>query len=155
MDTCAERTDRSTVQREFVPAAYRGFTTKAPRIMMPTDENPDKDTANATPAGSGRKIIMTVDMAESVSMMAKNEANVVKSWRQFIDRARAEIVAAHGGSPHGTRGDGLMVTFNDARHAVEASRHLRRALDEINAIGLQTSSFPCLEFDSGLMVVTG
>ncbi|MEO8145566.1 MAG: tetratricopeptide repeat protein [Betaproteobacteria bacterium] len=100
------------------------------------EESNDKDFADAARSGKQRKVIMMVDMVESVRLMAEDESNVVRGWQQFTKRARAEVVPAHGGSLLRSLGDGLLLTFEDARRAVDASRQLQLVLDDINAKGL-------------------
>jgi adenylate cyclase len=103
---------------------------------MSAEENNDKNIADAARSGKQRKVIVMVDMVESVRMMAEDESNAVRGWQQFTQRARSEVVPSHGGSLLRSLGDGLLLTFEDARSAVDASRQLQRVVDDINAAGL-------------------
>jgi len=103
---------------------------------MALEQGSDKESDTAPswlPAfGSQRKVVMMIDMVESVRMMARDESSVIRGWQQFTKRMRDEVLPAHNGSLLRSLGDGLLLTFQDARHAVDASRQLQAVMNEIN-----------------------
>ena len=103
---------------------------------MSDDTNKDKELEAAIQwphvHGKQRRVIMMVDVIESVRMMAEDETSVVRGWQQFTKRVRDEVIPAHGGSLIKSQGDGMLLTFWDARAAVNASRQLQAVMDEIN-----------------------
>ena len=101
-----------------------------------SEDKGKNDAASRLPfLGKQRKIIMMVDMVESVRMMSEDESAVVHGWQQFTRRARDEVLPIHGGSLLRSLGDGMLLTFEDARRAVEASRQLQRLMNDINTAG--------------------
>jgi len=103
---------------------------------MSAETNNDKELEAATlwPSvhGKQRRVIMIVDMVESVRMMAEDETSAVRGWQQFTKRLQDEVLPIHGGSLLRSLGDGMLLTFQDARGAVAASRQLQDVMDDIN-----------------------
>jgi len=110
---------------------------------MAAETNNDKeldDAARWLPVpGKQRKAIVMVDIVESVRMMAEDESSVVRRWQQFTKRVRGEVLPAHGGSLLKSLGDGMLLTFPDARHAVDASHRLQGVMDDVNRAVLAAS----------------
>lgn len=106
---------------------------------MSAETNDKKGLDDATrwlpTADRQRKAIMMVDVVESVRLMAEDESSVVGRWQQFTRRVRSEVLEPHGGELLKSLGDGMLLTFRDARHAVEASRSMQGVMDEINRAG--------------------
>lgn len=103
-------------------------------MVLETGNDRDaEDAARLLPElGKQRKTIVLVDMVESVRLMAENESSVVRSWQQFTRQVRDKVLPEHGGSLLRSLGDGLLLTFPDARSAVEASREIEKVMDGVN-----------------------
>ncbi|HSV51027.1 MAG TPA: adenylate/guanylate cyclase domain-containing protein [Burkholderiaceae bacterium] len=80
-----------------------------------------------------QKVILVMDMVESVRLMAANETDVIQRWRQFVHQATDGVLPTHGGRLVKSLGDGIMVEFDDARQAVGAALQLHRSMNSGNA----------------------
>jgi adenylate cyclase len=74
-----------------------------------------------------------VDLVESVRLYASDESLAIVRWRSFAQRARQFWVPAAGGRVVRTDGDGLLIEFTDAVHAVAGAFALHAGLAELNA----------------------
>lgn len=79
-----------------------------------------------------QKVVLVMDMVESVRLMAANEAGTVARWYHFVQKAQYETIPAHRGRLVKSLGDGLMVEFDDARDAVNAAQSLHHILGGSN-----------------------
>lgn len=68
-----------------------------------------------------RKVVLVVDMVESVSLMAQDELGVIHQWQAFLAHVDRSVLPAHGGRLVKSLGDGLMIEFAEARQAVDAA----------------------------------
>jgi adenylate cyclase len=68
-----------------------------------------------------QKVVLVVDLVESVRLMAANEHSVVTRWQAFASESASQLVPAHQGRLVKSLGDGLMVEFDDARMAVHCA----------------------------------
>ena len=80
-----------------------------------------------------QKVVMVIDLVESVRLMSADEAGTVARWHQFVRQAQAEVIPAHRGRLVKSLGDGLMVEFELARDAVDAAQTLHSAICLTNA----------------------
>ena len=69
----------------------------------------------------GQKVVLVIDLVESVRLMSADEAGTVARWHHFVLQAQAEVIPAHRGRLVKSLGDGLMVEFEQARDAVNAA----------------------------------
>lgn len=67
------------------------------------------------------KVVLVMDLVESVRLMASNEASVVFHWHSFLQHVRDEVLPRHGGRLVKSLGDGILVEFEDAAPAVRAA----------------------------------
>lgn len=81
---------------------------------------------------SHNKVVLVMDLVESVRLMASDEASVVSNWHGFLQHARDEVLPRHGGRLVKSLGDGILVEFDDAVPAVRASFELHRHFDPSN-----------------------
>lgn len=78
------------------------------------------------------KVVLVMDLVESVRLMASNEASVVLQWHGFLQHAREDVLPAHGGRLVKSLGDGILVEFDEPAQAVKATLRLHRYFDDAN-----------------------
>lgn len=78
------------------------------------------------------KVVLVMDLVESVRLMASNEASVVHHWHGFLQHAREEVLPQHGGRLVKSLGDGILVEFDEPSRAVKATLRLHRYFDDAN-----------------------
>lgn len=78
------------------------------------------------------KVVLVMDLVESVRLMASNEVSVVLQWHSFLQHARDEVLPRHGGRLVKSLGDGILVEFDDAVPAAKAALALHRFFDHEN-----------------------
>ena len=78
------------------------------------------------------KVVLVMDLVESVRLMAHNEASVVHHWHSFLQHAREEVLPLHGGRLVKSLGDGILVEFDEVAPAARATLQLHRYFDEAN-----------------------
>lgn len=66
------------------------------------------------------KVIMVVDVVESVRLMEQDEHDFVQRWHYFVEQVRA-LLPLHGGRMHKSLGDGLMLEFANAQGCVKSA----------------------------------
>lgn len=66
------------------------------------------------------KVILVLDVVESVRLMEQDEHDFVQRWHFFVEQAR-KILSLHGGRMHKSLGDGLMLEFDDAHGAIKSA----------------------------------
>ncbi len=102
----------------------------------PADTGPSSDsTDEALFADLPRrqKVVLVMDLVESVRLMAANEAAVVQRWHGFVQHARAHVLPRHHGRHVKSLGDGLLAEFDSAPEAVRAAHELHHFFDDSNA----------------------
>lgn len=80
-----------------------------------------------------QKVVLVMDLVESVRLMAANEVAVIGHWRGFVRHAVDVVLPRHGGRLVKSLGDGIMVEFDSASQAAAAALALHRYFDEANA----------------------
>ena len=80
-----------------------------------------------------QKVVLVMDLVESVRLMAANEAAVVQRWHGFVQHARAHVLPRHHGRHVKSLGDGLLAEFDSAPEAVTAAHELHHFFDDTNA----------------------
>lgn len=78
------------------------------------------------------KVILVVDVVESVRLMEQDEHDFIQRWQQFVRAAREQVLPAHGGRMHKSLGDGLMLEFGSAPAAVGAALALQELAAQAN-----------------------
>ncbi len=79
-----------------------------------------------------QKVVLVMDLVESVRLMAANEAAVVQRWHGFVQHARGEVLPRHQGRHVKSLGDGLLAEFDSAVAAVQAAHELHHYFDDSN-----------------------
>ncbi len=67
------------------------------------------------------KVVLVVDLVESVSLMQKDERGVIARWRAFVAHVIQAILPSTQGHMVKSLGDGLMLEFDSAPRAVAAA----------------------------------
>lgn len=78
------------------------------------------------------KVVMVVDLVESVRLMADDEAGVVARWHGFLRHAGTDVLPAHEGRLVKSLGDGFLAEFNRADGAVRAALALQQYFGPAN-----------------------
>lgn len=78
------------------------------------------------------KVVMVVDLVESVRLMADDEAGVVARWHGFLRHAGTDVLPAHEGRLVKSLGDGFLAEFNRADAAVRAALALQQYFGPAN-----------------------
>ena len=78
------------------------------------------------------KVVMVVDLVESVRLMADDEAGVVARWHGFLRHAGTDVLPVHEGRLVKSLGDGFLAEFNRADAAVRAALALQQYFGPAN-----------------------
>lgn len=79
-----------------------------------------------------RRVVVVVDVVESVQLMLANEAETVAVWRAFVRTARERLLETHRGQLIKSLGDGLLLTFPDPANAVACAFRLIALAGEVS-----------------------
>jgi class 3 adenylate cyclase/tetratricopeptide (TPR) repeat protein len=80
-----------------------------------------------------QKVVLVIDLVESVRLMAADEAGTVARWHDFAQTAQNHSIPAHHGRLVKSLGDGLMVEFENPRDAANAAHTLHAVMQKGNA----------------------
>jgi adenylate cyclase len=86
----------------------------------------------AADLNSRRKVILVIDMVESVKLMAEDEIRIVAWWRAMVATVRTQILPRHGGVFVKSLGDGMMLTFDTAHAAIAVVRAVKEEILRLN-----------------------
>ncbi len=95
------------------------------------------------PLQRSQKVVLVVDLVESVRLMEADEVGQVTRWRDFVAKAGSEIIPRHQGRLVKSLGDGLMVEFDAARQAVSSAVDMHALMAQGN-VGLPTEKHMAL-----------
>lgn len=90
--------------------------------------------ASALALPQRQKVVLVMDLVESVRLMGANEVAVIGQWRGFVSHARDSVLPLYHGRLVKSLGDGIMAEFDSARDGVAAALKLHRYFDDVNAI---------------------
>ena len=65
------------------------------------------------------KVVLVIDLVESVHLMAANEAAVVERWMGFMRHAEHDVLPRQNGRLVKSLGDGLLAEFDHPSQAVQ------------------------------------
>lgn len=103
---------------QTVPATMAGVGTQGhPGILLPQRQ----------------KVVLVMDLVESVRLMAINELVVIGHWRSFLQHATEQVLPRYHGRLVKSLGDGILADFDTAAEAVGAALCLQRFFEPINA----------------------
>jgi adenylate cyclase len=92
-----------------------------------------QDVLSAMPLPQQRhKVVLVIDLVESVRLMAANEAAVVNQWRGFMHHATSQVLPTCRGRLVKSLGDGLLAEFDQPTEAVQAALALHKYFDPLN-----------------------
>lgn len=78
------------------------------------------------------KVLMVMDVVESVRLMERDEDDFVRRWHALVQQAEQRLLPLHGGRLVKSLGDGLMLEFEDARSCVKAAFALQQLSGQAN-----------------------
>src|SRR5687767_8626327 len=79
------------------------------------------------------KVLLVMDVVESVRIMEQNEHDFVRRWQQLVQQAEQQTLPLHGGRIVKSLGDGLMLEFASAQGCVKAAFALQHFSQLANA----------------------
>jgi len=109
------------------------MTRSAPTLTMTTNESEASSLDFLLPPLQSNRVVLVVDLVESVRLMSVNETAVVGQWHSFVQYALTQVLPAHGGRLVKSLGDGLLAEFDACSQAVQATLKLQRFFDRFNA----------------------
>ncbi len=89
------------------------------------------DSAFAQPRHT--KVLLVLDVVESVRLMEQDEGDFVQRWQQFVARVE-QLLPLHGGRLVKSLGDGLMLEFGEALGCIKTAFALQQISTQANAI---------------------
>jgi adenylate cyclase len=78
------------------------------------------------------KVVLVIDLVESVRLMASHEAAVVDRWRTFMTEASEQTIPKHMGRLVKSLGDGLLAEFDQPADAVRAAMAMHAHFAPVN-----------------------
>jgi adenylate cyclase len=78
------------------------------------------------------KVVLVIDLVESVRLMAGDEIAVVVRWRSFMDDASQRVLPQHKGRLVKSLGDGLLAEFDEPVDALKSAFELQAFFNPLN-----------------------
>lgn len=78
------------------------------------------------------KVLMVMDVVESVRLMEQDEDDFVARWQSLVGQAERVLLPLHGGRVVKSLGDGLMLEFNNALGCIRAGFGLQQLAAQAN-----------------------
>ncbi len=78
------------------------------------------------------KVLLVMDVVESVRLMDEDEEGTVQRWQGFVGHVLHQVLPRHGGRMVKSLGDGLMLEFGTAQECVAAAFAIEEHSREIN-----------------------
>jgi adenylate cyclase len=107
--------------------------TASPQV---SDASSSADQGNLSPLPplpqQRHKVVLVMDLVESVRLMAANEAAVVNQWRGFMHHAISQVLPACRGRLVKSLGDGMLVEFDQPTDGVRAALALHQYFAPLN-----------------------
>ena len=86
-----------------------------------------------TRMGRSTKVLLVMDVVESVRIMEQDQDGFVQRWQQLVLQAEQQILPQHGGRIVKSLGDGLMLEFANAQGGIKAAFALQDFSQQANA----------------------
>lgn len=67
------------------------------------------------------RVLLVMDVVESVRLMEEDERDAVQRWQQLVGHVVQQVLPSTEGRLVKSLGDGLMLEFRDARHCIQAA----------------------------------
>ncbi len=99
--------------------------------MTDSNNTPAPDDLKSWGLTRSTKVVLVVDLVESVRLMENDEALTIRRWQSFLRRVTDDVLPQTRGRLVKSMGDGLMAEFTDARRAVVAALALHDAADAV------------------------
>ncbi len=100
-------------------------------IPVPETQEPADLLRLALPIS--QKVVLVIDLVESVRLMASDEVGTVSRWHAFVQTAQTLTIPRHKGRLVKSLGDGLMVEFENARDAADAAQAMHADIRATNS----------------------
>ncbi len=84
------------------------------------------------PMNRSTKVLLVMDVVESVRLMEQDEDDFVRRWQQLVQQAEQQILPLHGGRIVKSLGDGLMLEFASAQGCLNAAFAIQQFGRNIN-----------------------
>lgn len=79
-----------------------------------------------------KRVLVVVDVVESVRLMLAHEADVIERWRAFVEEVRASFLPSRDGRLVKSLGDGLLLEFRSVADAVATAMRLQEWIAKYN-----------------------
>jgi adenylate cyclase len=94
----------------------------------------DMHADSPSPLNIRSVVVCVIDMVDSVVQMAHHEQHTISIWRNLVQHCTEHILPSLQGRMVKSLGDGMMLEFNRAHQALEASRLVNRYLTQSNQL---------------------
>ena len=94
--------------------------------------NPNRANPSLSPRHT--KVLLVMDVVESVRLMEQDEDEFVQRWQRLVERVEAQL-PQHGGRIVKSLGDGLMIEFGEAAAFSRAALGIQQINAELNTAG--------------------
>lgn len=78
------------------------------------------------------RVVLVVDVVESVRLMEQDEEDTITRWRAFVRSVERELLPQHGGRLVKSLGDGLMLEFERVLPAVQTAFAMQQLAQTMN-----------------------
>jgi adenylate cyclase len=78
------------------------------------------------------RVVLVVDVVESVRLMEQDEEDTITRWRAFVHGVERELLPQHGGRLVKSLGDGLMLEFERVLPAVQSALAMQQLARTMN-----------------------
>ena len=78
------------------------------------------------------RVVLVVDVVESVRLMEQDEEDTITRWRAFVHGVERELLPQHGGRLVKSLGDGLMLEFERVLPAVQSALAMQQLAQTMN-----------------------
>ena len=98
--------------------------------VTPRMSSPSTDLSFSLPRQT--KVLMVLDVVESVRLMEQDEDGFVQRWQRLVAQTEQRLLPLHGGRLVKSLGDGLMLEFATAQGCVKSAFALQYFTDQDN-----------------------
>ena len=91
---------------------------------------PSADLSFALPRHT--KVLMVVDVVESVRLMEQDESGFVHRWHRFVQQTVERLLPAYCGRLVKSLGDGLMLEFSNGHQCIGAAMEMHKLMGEVS-----------------------